>query len=117
MPNEDVDLLANFDVVAEDQVIDEICIFRRANGKILVGTRYEIVGGDGTVYFDPYCTDMRQTTVLTHVANFDRDYTVTYRLYRDKDDIPESALETVEFKIGGEKRYFCVTKLEKIKSE
>ena len=114
IPNAEVELLAYFDVTAYDKIIDEICVLRCADGKLLVGTRYRYVDGDGTIYFEPYCRDMRQGTVLTKTANFDSDYTVTYRLYRDKDDIPEDVVETVEFELSSGKRYFCVTKIEKV---
>ena len=113
MPNEEVELLANLEVSADGKVIDEICVLRRAENKILVGTRYERVDGDGTVYFDPYCMDMRQSTILQQVANFDRTYTVTYRLYRDKDDVPTDAHSTTKFKLNDTTLYFCVTGIEK----
>ncbi len=113
MPNEEVTLLANLEVSADGKVIDEICVLRRAENKILVGTRYEYVDGDGTVYFDPYCMDMRQSTILVEIAKFDKSYSVTYRLYRDKDDIPTDAHSTTEFELNDTTLYFCVTKIEK----
>ena len=114
MPAEEAELLAKFYVtLGDDTIIDDICVLRLANGKLLVGSHYCHSGDNDTTYFEPYYIDVREDVPFQHVANFDKAYTVTYRLYRDKNAIPEDALHTEKFKLDGETLYFCVTGIEK----
>ena len=117
MPGEEAELLAEFRVTVGDATIDHISIWRRANGKLLIGSLYCYADNNETTYFAPYHSDMREEYTLMQKGIFDNSYSVTYRLYRDKNAIPEDALHTEKFKLDGETLYFCVTKLEKIKSE
>ena len=112
LPGEQAVLLANFDVVAEDAVIDDICVLRCADGKLLIGSHF-VYAGESTSHFAPYYKDVRHNTPLKHVANFDRSYTVTYCLYSDEDAIPADVHHTAELVLDGETLYFCVTAIEK----
>ncbi len=112
LPGEQAELLAKFYVTEDGSIIDDICILRRANGKLLVGAHY-VYEGEDTLYFLPYCTDMESLDLLQRPAIFDNSYTVSYRLYQNKQEIPEDALHTEKFKLDGETLYFCVTEIEK----
>ena len=112
MPGEQAELLTRFYVTVDDNIIDDICILRRANGKLLVGSNYLHVGDD-TLYFRPYCTDMESFDLVQMPAIFDNTYTVSYRLYQNKQDVPENALHTEKLKLDGKTLYFCVTEIKK----
>ena len=113
MPGEQTKLLANFDVELDGRVIDEICVLRRENNKILVGSRFMYTDDKDTIHFAPYCTDMRQDTILEKTANFDKSYLVTYLLYRNEADIPEGVHATIEFEWDDDTLYFCVANIKK----
>ena len=113
MPGEEAELLAEFRVTVGDATIDHISILRRANGKLLIGSLYCYADNNETTYFAPYHSDMREESTLMQKGIFDNSYSVTYRLYSDKDQIPADALHTEKFKLDGETLYFCVTEIEK----
>ena len=112
LPGEQAELLARFCVTVDDNIIDDICILRRAGGKLLVGAHY-LYEGEDTFYFLPYCTDMESLDLLQRPAIFDNAYTVSYRLYQNKQDIPENVLHTEKLKLDGKTYYFCVTEIKK----
>ena len=113
MPGEQAELLARFDVVKDDTIIDDICVLRRANGKILIGTYFVYESDKSTTHFEPYCEDMTSTTILQMPANFDKSYVVHYRLYEKEDYVPRNAHAVAEFDLDGKTFYFCVIKITK----
>ncbi len=113
MPGEDLEYLGSILVEEDGNNLDDLYIFRRANGNLMVGTRYKLVNGDDTVYFDAYSTDFESVKKIERRAHFDHSYRLSYQLYEDKDDIPEDVYDTVKFKHNGKTFYFCVTKVEK----
>lgn len=113
MPDEaPTELLAYVKVRQGADALDDICVLRRANGDLMIGTYYVVEGEDGTTYFAPYCPDLKVGEPLEIPANFNETHTVCYVLYDNEAAIPARIHSKTAFDLDGETLYFCVTEIK-----
>ncbi len=103
------EILAGFNVEKNDSTIEYMVVFENENSQIVVGY-YVWLAEEQKNEFIADC----ENVIVGKEYNSDSpcsDYTISYKIFDSKGDLPNNYYEMKEFKLNGKKLYICVTSI------